>query len=88
LKANRSFGGKYRLHLQGRKISQQETSVKADVKLSTLKVEAICSTETTDYTVLYPKDSTLHNHRCENLKSYTSYTDIFRGFPQFLRGTQ
>jgi hypothetical protein len=39
-------------------------------------MEAICSSETSvDFqrtTRRYiPEDSTLHNHRCENLKSYT-----------------
>jgi hypothetical protein len=42
---------------------------------STLKMEAICSFETSaDFqwtTQCYvPEDSTLHNHRCENLRSY------------------
>jgi hypothetical protein len=41
----------------------------------TLKMETICSSETSvDFertTRRYiPDDSTLHNHRCENLKSY------------------
>jgi hypothetical protein len=34
LKINRRFGGTYRLHLQGRKISLQDFSVKAGGKLS------------------------------------------------------
>jgi hypothetical protein len=42
---------------------------------STLKMEAICSSETpvaTQHTTRrhIPEDDTLHNHRCENLKSY------------------
>jgi hypothetical protein len=42
---------------------------------STLKMEATCSSETSvDFqrtTQRYnPEDKTLHNHRCENLKSY------------------
>jgi hypothetical protein len=42
---------------------------------STLKMEAICSPETSIHfqptTRRYiPEDGTLHNHRCENLKSY------------------
>jgi hypothetical protein len=42
----------------------------------TLNMEATCSSETsvdfqTDYTALYiPEDKILHNHPCENLKSY------------------
>jgi hypothetical protein len=50
-------------------------------------VEAICSSETSvDFqrtTQCYiPEDSTLHNHRCENLKSYIRnilYYSIFIG---------
>jgi hypothetical protein len=38
-------------------------------------MEAICSSETSDATQQttrghIPEDDTLHNHRCENLKSY------------------
>jgi hypothetical protein len=42
---------------------------------STMKMEAMCSSETSvDFQRAIrryiPKDRTLHNHRCENLKSY------------------
>jgi hypothetical protein len=42
---------------------------------STLKMGAICSSETSVETqrttqLHIPEDDTLHNHRCENLKSY------------------
>jgi hypothetical protein len=42
---------------------------------STLKMEAICSFETSVETQRttrrhIPEDDTLHNHRCENLRSY------------------
>jgi hypothetical protein len=42
---------------------------------STLKMEALCSSETSVSTQLttrrhIPEDNTLHNHRCENFKSY------------------
>jgi hypothetical protein len=42
---------------------------------STLKMEAICSSETSVASQQttrshIPEDDTLHNHRCENLKSY------------------
>jgi hypothetical protein len=45
----------------------------------TLKMEAICSSETSvDFqwsTCRYiSEDRTLHNHRCENLKSYVTYS--------------
>jgi hypothetical protein len=75
---NRRFGGTYRLHLQGWKISlarnRSEDEWQASYS-STLKMEAICSSETsldTQRTTrrYIPEDGTLHNHRCENLKSY------------------
>jgi hypothetical protein len=42
---------------------------------STLKMEAICSSEASIETQRatrchIPEDDTLHNHRCENLKSF------------------
>jgi hypothetical protein len=44
---------------------------------STLKMEAICSSEASvnvQWPRLYiPEDRTLHNHRCENFKSYKCY---------------
>jgi hypothetical protein len=47
----------------------------AEIISSTLKMEAICSSETSVATQQttrrhIPEDDTLHNHRCENLKSY------------------
>jgi hypothetical protein len=44
---------------------------------STLKREAICSSETSVHFLrttrrYIPEDRTRHNHRCENLKSYNS----------------
>jgi hypothetical protein len=60
LKVNRRFGGTYRLHLQCRRISQarnqREVGGKDSFQLTTRRY--------------IPEDSTLHNHRCENLKSY------------------
>jgi 3-polyprenyl-4-hydroxybenzoate decarboxylase len=49
--------------------------VLAEIISSTLKREAICSSETSVATQQttrrhIPEDDTLHNHRCENLKSY------------------
>jgi hypothetical protein len=51
------------------------TLVSCSAYSSTLKMEAICSSETSvdiqQPTWRYiPEDSTLQNHRCENLKSY------------------
>jgi hypothetical protein len=83
LSVNRRFGGTYRLHLQGLKNKLSNHSAchllsrwfLAEVIFSTLKMEAICSSETSVDTQLttrryFPEDGTLHNHRCENLKSY------------------
>jgi hypothetical protein len=79
LSINRRVGETYRLHLQGRKnkfskklaLKQMESRT-----FSTLKIETICSSETSVVTQrttrrYIPDDGTLHNHRCENLKSYT-----------------
>jgi hypothetical protein len=91
---NRRFGGTYRLHLQGRKEnirkSAREASVR-DVKgftcglsyifLSTLKMEAIRSSETSVNTTStrchIPEDCFLHSHRHENLKSYTVAITVY-----------
>jgi hypothetical protein len=46
---------------------------------STLKMEAVCSNVgwlSADYTAYIPDESTLHNHRCENLKSYIMFEPI------------
>jgi hypothetical protein len=60
LSVNRRFGGTYRLHLQGRRIGRarnQRASRSVDTQWTTRRY--------------IPEDNTLHNHRCENLKSYT-----------------
>jgi hypothetical protein len=49
--------------------------VVAEIISSPLKMEAICSSETSVATQQttrrhIPEGDTLHNHRCENLKSY------------------
>jgi hypothetical protein len=84
---NRRFGGTYRLHPLGRRINRARyqvaglglpldfARVSCSAYSSTLKMEAILSSETS---VNFQRtaqrniteDSTLHNHRCENLKSY------------------
>jgi hypothetical protein len=51
------------------------TCLLAEIISSTLKMEAICPSETSVATQQtterhIPEDDTLHNHRCENLKSY------------------
>jgi hypothetical protein len=78
LNVNRRFGGTYRVHLQGQEISrarnQRESRWQAELHL---KMEPIRSSETS---VAFqhitrrhsPEDSTLHNHRCEILKSYNT----------------
>jgi hypothetical protein len=48
---------------------------------STLKMEAICSSETSVESQQttrrhIPEDDTLHNHLCENLKSYKCYLNV------------
>jgi hypothetical protein len=52
---------------------------------STLKMEALCSSETSGATQRttrrhIPEDDTLHNHRCENLKSYNIIVTIIASF--------
>jgi hypothetical protein len=49
---------------------------------STLKMEAMCSSETSvnfqQATWRFiPEDRTLHNHRSENLKSYKTHNDLY-----------
>jgi hypothetical protein len=89
MSVNRRFGGTYRLHLQGRrnKFSKIPACLLIFAKLisSTLKMEAICysvtSVDTQRTTRRYiPEDDTLHNHPCENLKSYMvhGFEDHFR----------
>jgi hypothetical protein len=58
-------------------VSEQVRSCwyRAQVIFSTLKMEAICSSETSADTQrttrpYIPEDSTLYNHHCENLQSY------------------
>jgi hypothetical protein len=76
LKLTRRFGVTYRVHIQGRRINQREsrwqfTLVTCSAYFSTLKMEAICSSKASVDTQQTTEDGTLHNHRCEHLKSYT-----------------
>jgi hypothetical protein len=86
LKVNQRFGGTHRLHLQSprympsKKPAWKKVANRASCSAysSTLKMEAMCSSETSaDFqrtTRRYiPEDSTLYNHHCENLKSYTVF---------------
>jgi hypothetical protein len=84
---NRSLGGTYRLHLQGRrkkKIRERGTSVircwqTNFLLFSTLKMKAIRSSETSVNTLStlrhIPEDGILHSHGRENLKSYKILTN-------------
>jgi hypothetical protein len=70
LNVNRRFGGTYSHH-QGRRISDARNQ------------EAICSSKTSvDFqqtTWCYiPENGTLHNHSCENLKSYKIYAGHYK----------
>jgi hypothetical protein len=91
LRCNLRFGGTYRLNHQGRIKYQQEPAGGKQNNLragklgfllkfsSNLKMEAICSSETSVESQQttrrhIPEEDTLHNHRCENLKSYITNT--------------
>jgi hypothetical protein len=92
LRVNRRVGGTCRLHFQGRSVSQARYQREAGSKpvtslacSSTLKMKATCSSETSVHfqrtTRRYiPEDRTLHNYRCENLKSYNTVT-VFEQSP-------
>jgi hypothetical protein len=89
LKVNRRFGGTFRLHIRGRRISQAITAITHCFMLlsclayySTLKMET-CSSETSDdfqhTTWRYsPEDRSLHNYRCDNLKRSQLTLDMCR----------
>jgi hypothetical protein len=77
LSINRHFGEIYRLHLQGRKNKLLSRWILAQLLFPALKMEAICSSETSVDTQqstrrYIPEDGTFHNHRCANLKPYNS----------------
>jgi hypothetical protein len=59
---------------------KEKSSKPTSKQVATLKMEALCSSETSVATQRttrrhIPEDDTLHNHRCENLKSYISILD-------------
>jgi hypothetical protein len=62
----RRFRGTYHLHIQGLRVSQASNQQKQAAYTSTLKREAICSSETSGFlrtTVYYrPDNRSLHNH--------------------------
>jgi hypothetical protein len=82
LKVNRCFRRTRHLHLQSRRINQARNQHEAGSKQSlayfvTQKLEVTCSSKALvdlKWTTLcyIPEDRTLHNHCCENLKSYRS----------------
>jgi hypothetical protein len=80
---NRRFGGPYRRQRRGRK---NKLSKKPGLKqVVSLKMEAICSSETSVDTQrttrrYIPENGDLHNHRCDNFKSYkfSIVSDDFR----------
>jgi hypothetical protein len=82
VKANGCFGGTCRLHLQGRARNQACFMLVSRLAYSsTLKMEAICSSETSvdvhrNARRYIPEDRALHNHRCNNLKSSISFFDF------------
>jgi hypothetical protein len=70
LKLNRRFGGIYRPHIQGRRICRTRNQLEGR-----WQAEATCFSETSvdfHHTTrrCIPGHSTLHNHRCENRRSY------------------
>jgi hypothetical protein len=77
LSFNKRFGGTYRLHLPPGCLL-----VFSEPIPSTLKMEAICSSETvveTQRTIRHhiPEVDTLHNHGSKNLKSYNISSCLF-----------
>jgi hypothetical protein len=72
MNVNWGFGGKYRIHLQGRKSTEQETSVQQVAKQSKPLVETPVHIRITRRYI--PEDVNIHNYRCENFKSYIALT--------------
>jgi hypothetical protein len=76
LSFNRRFGGTYRLHPETQWTTRRYIPEDGNISsIFRMEMEAICSSETSVETQRttrrhIPEDGTLHNHRCENLKSY------------------
>jgi hypothetical protein len=68
LKVNRRFGGSYLLNLQGRIISRTTNHRESRWQVRSRRWKQYDLQLTTRRYI--PGDSTLHSHRCENLKSY------------------
>jgi hypothetical protein len=96
LKVNRHFGGRYFLLLKGRRIRKTELAtffllVHCLAYYLILKFEATYFPETSvDFqraTCRYiPEDATLHNHRNENLKSFTGFlNEILQHISQYFQ---
>jgi hypothetical protein len=66
LKASHRFGGTCRLHLQGRIVSRT-----ANHRKRMWQAESVDFQRTTRRYI--PEDKSLHNNRCENLKSYIAF---------------
>jgi hypothetical protein len=87
LKVNRRFGGIYRLHPA--EFAFPFTLVYLSTYSFIRKLKAICSSEasiclqraTRSY---IPENSTLRNHRCENLKSYINFLSLDISNPVFM----
>jgi hypothetical protein len=73
------FTGTYRLHVQGRKLTEQETKARWFL---TLNMEVILSSNLSAHvrtTRRYiPEDGKFHNYRSMNLKTYKICLDMFR----------
>jgi hypothetical protein len=92
VETGRHSGGADWLHLQGRRTNQASSQQKVEWKqisclayFSTLKMEAVCSSKS--FIRIYqstqryiPEGSTIHSHRCKNLKSNKGFLVFFSFF--------
>jgi hypothetical protein len=75
LKVNRRFGGTYRLHLQGRRISQARNQREADNKHILFETSADFQRTSRCY---IPEDRILHNYYCAGNAPHSSLAWINR----------